>query len=134
MDNETSSHELLRDEKAAALCDIATRTFRRLVAARKAPQPIKINTLARWRRSELLEWIEGGCLPIEEVPTTDEELCQLCGHTATHLHKVHSHEDGVPLCWECCDRTCVESERAYWRQSDYEKPRPLDERDDEAYG
>ena len=90
----TSFQELLRDDKAAALCDIATRTFRRLVAARKAPQPIKINSLIRWRRSELLEWIDGGCLPIEE-PTVTSSDCSRCGQPANH------EDAGQPYCELC---------------------------------
>lgn len=49
---------------AALMGSCSIRHVYRLADANRMPQPVKIGRLIRWRRSELLGWIEGGCLPM----------------------------------------------------------------------
>ena len=55
--------ELLDDAESAHLCGISRRSVRRLTSAGDFPQPIKMAGLraTRWRRSDLMAWIEAGC-------------------------------------------------------------------------
>lgn len=63
--NATDEIVLVRLKKAAALCDVAERTWRGMVAAGKAPQPIKVGRSNRWDRGELLAWIAERCPPVK---------------------------------------------------------------------
>ena len=51
---------LLSDREAAALCGLGRSTWRRLQSAGKIPPALKLGRSCRWRRSELLAWIEAG--------------------------------------------------------------------------
>jgi predicted DNA-binding transcriptional regulator AlpA len=51
---------LLTDREAAALCGLGRSTWRRLQAGGKVPPPIHLGRSCRWRRSELLAWIDAG--------------------------------------------------------------------------
>ena len=53
--------ELITTAEAAALCGVGERSFWRWAHSGRAPRPIKIGRTARFRRSELLAWIEAGC-------------------------------------------------------------------------
>lgn len=58
--------ELLTTSEAAMLCNMGERTFWRHSHSGVAPAPVKIgDRLVRFRRSELLEWIDGGCKPVD---------------------------------------------------------------------
>lgn len=57
---------LLRDRESAALCSIARSTFLALVRDGRAPRPVRLGSATRWRRAELLDWIEAGCLPLHK--------------------------------------------------------------------
>ena len=52
---------LLTDREAAALCGLGRSTWRRLQAAGKVPPPVKLGRSCRYRKSELLAWIDAGC-------------------------------------------------------------------------
>jgi excisionase family DNA binding protein len=54
--------ELLTTAQAAALCGLGERTFWRYAHNGTAPAPVKIGGSARYRRSDLMRWIENGCL------------------------------------------------------------------------
>lgn len=43
------------------LGDCSSRHIHRLVDAHRMPRPVKLGTLLRWRRSEMLNWISAGC-------------------------------------------------------------------------
>jgi predicted DNA-binding transcriptional regulator AlpA len=58
--------ELLRDHEAAALCGVGRTTWHTKQAKGEAPAPIKAMGKRRWRRAELLAWIEAGCPPRRE--------------------------------------------------------------------
>ena len=55
----------LLDVKAVAtlLGGCSTRHVYRLADAGQMPKPIKLGSLVRWRRRELLAWLEAGCPP-----------------------------------------------------------------------
>jgi len=55
--------ELLDVIAVAELCGCSTRTIRRLADAGRMPTPIRLAGLVRWRRSELLRWLDAGCPP-----------------------------------------------------------------------
>lgn len=49
---------------AALLGGCSPRHLYRLVNAGRMPPPMKLGGLVRWRRSDVLEWIAGGCSPV----------------------------------------------------------------------
>lgn len=55
---------LLDVQAVAALLDCSTRHIRRLADSGRMPQPIKLGTLLRWRRTDLDAWLADGCRPI----------------------------------------------------------------------
>ncbi len=65
------SAELL-DVKAVALLlgGCSTRHVYRLADAGQMPRPIRLGSLVRWRRAELMSWLEGGCLPFRSAKAT----------------------------------------------------------------
>lgn len=58
----------LLDVRAVAvlLGNCSTRHVRRLVDAGRMPHPIKLGSLLRWRRHELISWISSGCPAIRD--------------------------------------------------------------------
>lgn len=59
------SPELLGVNAVAALLGgCSKRHIYRLADASLMPRPIKLGSLVRWRRSELVNWIDGGCQPV----------------------------------------------------------------------
>lgn len=52
---------LLDAKGAAALLMVSESFFYRMHRAGKTPPAIKIGSLMRWKRSDLLEWIAKGC-------------------------------------------------------------------------
>jgi len=61
----TVNAELLGVRAVATLLGgCSTRHVHRLADAGRMPRSIKLGTLVRWRRAEVMSWIEGGCQPI----------------------------------------------------------------------
>lgn len=53
---------LLAARQAAALCGVSVATWHRMTAAGRCPAPLRLSPgCVRWRRPELLEWVEAGC-------------------------------------------------------------------------
>lgn len=52
---------LLKTCEAAALANVGERSFWRWSRAGIAPAPIKIGGVVRYRRDEIMAWIEAGC-------------------------------------------------------------------------
>jgi predicted DNA-binding transcriptional regulator AlpA len=53
---------LITAEAAAQLCEVSLRTWRRLEAEGMVPQPVRLaGRIKRYRRTELLAWMEAGC-------------------------------------------------------------------------
>lgn len=49
---------------AALLGGCSTRHVYRQSDAGRMPAPIRLGALVRWRRAELIAWLEGGCKPV----------------------------------------------------------------------
>ncbi len=52
---------LIPDTAAAALAGVSRATWHRLRAAGKLPAAVKLGRTVRWRRDEIVAWIEAGC-------------------------------------------------------------------------
>jgi excisionase family DNA binding protein len=64
---------LLTDREAAALCGVGRSTWRRLLSAGKIPQPLHLGRSCRWRRAEVLDWLDAGapnCVEWESLKRT----------------------------------------------------------------
>jgi excisionase family DNA binding protein len=59
--NREGGSPLADAEEAARVCSISESMLYKLNAAGKMPAPVRIGSLLRWKRRELLEWIEAGC-------------------------------------------------------------------------
>ena len=57
----TTLAELLDVKAVAELLGCSPRTVYRLADADRMPRPVKLGALVRWRRGEILDWIDGGC-------------------------------------------------------------------------
>ena len=65
------SAELLDVRAVAALLGgCSTRHVFRLADAGRMPRPIKLGSLVRWSRAELMSWLEGGCQPLRSSKDT----------------------------------------------------------------
>lgn len=47
--------------QVAALLQVSVRTLWRMRSGGQVPSPVQIGGNVRWRRSDVLRWIEGGC-------------------------------------------------------------------------
>ncbi len=70
--------ELLTLAQAAALCGLGPRTLARYSASGLAPCPLKLGngakqSASRYRRADLLGWIERGCQPVADGPALAAE-------------------------------------------------------------
>jgi predicted DNA-binding transcriptional regulator AlpA len=54
--------EMVNATTAAGIVGVSRRSWSRLVAAGRAPKPIRLGRSARWRVAELRGWIEAGCI------------------------------------------------------------------------
>jgi prophage regulatory protein len=61
------SAELLRVDDVCALLQINRRTLHRHTNSGRIPRPVKLGHLVRWRRAELMQWLERGCPPVRTV-------------------------------------------------------------------
>jgi len=53
--------ELLTAKESAEMAGVAKRSWWRYVSSGKAPAPVRLGGVVRWRKSELAEWIAAGC-------------------------------------------------------------------------
>jgi excisionase family DNA binding protein len=59
-----SAPELLDIKEVARLLGhCSTRHVHRLADSGRMPRPVKLGTLIRWRRTELIAWLNDGCKP-----------------------------------------------------------------------
>jgi predicted DNA-binding transcriptional regulator AlpA len=56
---------LIDVQGVAQLCLCSTDHIRRLADSKRMPPPIKLGNLVRWKRSAIVEWIDGGCQPVK---------------------------------------------------------------------
>jgi excisionase family DNA binding protein len=59
--------QLLDVRAVAALLDCSARHVYRLADAGRIPRPVKLGQLVRWRRAELIEWLDAGCPSVRSV-------------------------------------------------------------------
>ena len=60
--NQKDGTSLLIDTATcAALCGVSTKTIQRWTTAGILPRPRYINGRPRWRRAEIVQWVEEGC-------------------------------------------------------------------------
>lgn len=52
---------LIDDRTGAALASVSRATWHRLRAAGKLPPCIRLGRAVRWRRAEVVAWIDAGC-------------------------------------------------------------------------
>ena len=58
------SAELLRIEDVCTLLRTTKRSVYRLADAGKMPFGLKLGGMRRWRRAELMAWLQAGCPPV----------------------------------------------------------------------
>ena len=68
---EASQPELLTRQQVADLLQCSTRHIDSLRAAGLMPQPIRLGKWPRYRRAQLLRWIEAGCPPAVDADQGD---------------------------------------------------------------
>jgi predicted DNA-binding transcriptional regulator AlpA len=61
MPSDTLGALLIPDTEAAALAGVCRATWHRLRAANKVPPAVRLGRAVRWRREEVIAWIEAGC-------------------------------------------------------------------------
>jgi excisionase family DNA binding protein len=61
------SAELLDVRTVARMLDCSKRHVYRLSDAGRMPRPLKLGQLVRWRRAELMNWLDAGCPPVRRV-------------------------------------------------------------------
>jgi predicted DNA-binding transcriptional regulator AlpA len=63
MAESTAETVVLLDDKStlATLLGTSVRNIDRLNSGRRIPAPVRIGSRPRWRREEILAWIEAGC-------------------------------------------------------------------------
>jgi predicted DNA-binding transcriptional regulator AlpA len=54
---------LLNAPEAWTLCHMKKTSWYKSLTLRAIPAPVRIKGTVRWRRQELLDWIEAGCPP-----------------------------------------------------------------------
>lgn len=60
----TTPAAMLDVSEVASLLHCSPRSVYRLSDAGRMPRPIKLGQLCRWRKAEVLEWIDDGCKPV----------------------------------------------------------------------
>lgn len=59
---DVAAHTQLLDVRGvAALLSCSTRHVRRLADAGRLPRPVRLGALVRWRRADLVAWLDAGC-------------------------------------------------------------------------
>lgn len=53
--------ELLKTHEVADLCNVSPETIRRLTDSGAMPKPVRLGRAVRYRKSDVLIWIEKGC-------------------------------------------------------------------------
>lgn len=60
----TAGPELLTIREVSVLLGCSMRTIGRLADSGRMPHGLKLGGLRRWRRSEVLAWLNDGCPPV----------------------------------------------------------------------
>ena len=62
--------DLLTVDEVAALLGISVRSVWRLVSSGKMPRPVKLSRSCRWKKAEIIEWVDRGCESIKNADTS----------------------------------------------------------------
>ena len=62
----TQEKELLNVGEVAGMLNICARSVYRMADGGKMPRPVKLGSRVLWRRRELQNWIDAGCLPLRK--------------------------------------------------------------------
>lgn len=54
---------LLTAKEAWTLCRMKKTSWYKNLALKTVPQPVRIKGMVRWRKEELVDWIDAGCPP-----------------------------------------------------------------------
>jgi len=65
--SESLGKELLGAREVAQMLDLCERSIWRMADAGKLPRPLKVGSRTKWRRRDLIQWIDGGCKPVRKV-------------------------------------------------------------------
>lgn len=63
--------ELLKVKQVADFLGVSVRQVWNLRTEKLLPQPVRLGRSSRWRRSELLAWIDSGCPSLAEQVATN---------------------------------------------------------------
>jgi excisionase family DNA binding protein len=63
---DTPATALLDVRAVAALLDCSSRHVYRMADAGQMPPPIRLGSLVRWRRQEILDWLAEGAKPVRK--------------------------------------------------------------------
>lgn len=63
MQPEENPSLLMTAQEAWMLCGMKKTTWYKNQSRKKIPAPVRVNGFIRWRRQEILDWIEAGCPP-----------------------------------------------------------------------
>lgn len=61
MTDNDGSPILLTAKEAWTLCRMKKTSWYKNLALKAIPQPVRIKGMVRWRKDEILDWIEAGC-------------------------------------------------------------------------
>lgn len=67
---DTSTAALLDVGEVARMLRCSTRHVYRMADAGRMPHPLKLGTLVRWRRAELVAWLDAGCPTVRSAKGT----------------------------------------------------------------
>jgi predicted DNA-binding transcriptional regulator AlpA len=52
---------LIDAAEAARMCGMSRAAWYKRLSSGQVPRPVKIGSIARWRRDELAAWVDAGC-------------------------------------------------------------------------
>ncbi len=61
MSHASQAAELLTDREVGELCNVSARHVRRQAQIGNLPAPVHIGRSVRWRRADILHWLQEGC-------------------------------------------------------------------------
>ncbi len=67
--------ELLNAKQVAGMLNVSQRTLYRLKDGNQLPKEVELGSSVRWRRREVIQWIDQGCPPriFENVSEAENE-------------------------------------------------------------
>ena len=84
---------LLGAEQVGLMLGISRSTVYRLNAEGRLPRPVHLGRAARWRREELLQWVQAGCPSRERWELEQGDVCKQKIHKRNSSWSVHCKGD-----------------------------------------